>query len=96
MCNVKGIIQDRKECYFCKTPHGLHIHHIFYGTANRKKSEQHGMKIFLCGTHHNLSNDSVHFNKKMDMHVKTMAQKVFEEKVGTRDYFIQEFGKSYL
>jgi hypothetical protein len=93
---VKSIVQDKKECWFCYTQRGLHVHHVFSGTANRKKSEQHGMKVFLCGTHHNLSNDSVHFNRTMDLMVKKKAQKVFEEKVGTRDYFIQEFGRSYL
>lgn len=54
------------------------------------------MKVFLCGMHHNLSNDSVHFNRDMDLMLKKAAQKIFEEKIGTRDYFIQEFGKSYL
>lgn len=93
---MNSIVQERKECWFCKTTRGLHCHHIYSGTANRKKSEHHGMKVFLCGMHHNLSNDSVHFNRDMDLMLKKAAQKIFEEKIGTREYFIQEFGKSYL
>ena len=93
---MKGIIQQKKECWFCYTQRGLHLHHVFGGTANRKKSTEHGMVVFLCGDHHNLSNESVHFNRNMDLMLKKHAQKVFEEKIGTRDYFIKEFGKSFL
>lgn len=93
---MNSIVQRIKECWFCKTTRELHCHHIFSGTANRKKSEHYGMKVFLCGMHHNLSNDSVHFNRDMDLMIKKHAQKIFEEEIGTRDFFIQEFGKSYL
>ena len=93
---MKSIIQTDKTCWFCGTTQNLHCHHIFPGVANRKKSEQHGMKAYLCGMHHNLSNESVHFNRDMDLMLKKHAQQVFEDKIGTRDYFIKEFGKSFL
>lgn len=73
----------------------LHEHHIFYGTSNRKNSEKYGLKVYLCPAHHNMSHDSVHFNKDYDEIVKITAQRVFE-KDHTREEFISIFGKNYL
>jgi len=56
-----------KRCYFCHNTQNLHIHHIFSGTANRKKSD-----------------------------LKKEAQKYFEANIGTREKFMQEFGRNYL
>ena len=93
---MKSVIQEAKECYVCHTTLGLHDHHIFYGTANRKQSEKYGMKVWLCGYHHNLSNAGVHFNKDLDMHLKKLAQEQFESQFGARNDFRKAFGKSYL
>lgn len=93
---MKSVFQKRKECFICKSPKNIHCHHIFEGTANRRKSEQYGFKIYLCGPHHNLSNEGIHFNKELEIKIKRMAQEYFEEHIGSRDYFIQEFGKSIL
>lgn len=93
---MESIIQKEKECFVCHTIIGLHEHHIFYGTSNRKQSEKYGMKVWLCGYHHNLSNAGVHFNKDLDMHLKKLAQKHFEAKYGERNVFRNVFGKSYL
>lgn len=93
---MESIIQETKECYVCHTIYGLHNHHIFFGTANRKQSEKYGLKVWLCGHHHNLSNDGVHFNKDLDMHLKKIAQEHFEAKFGARNEFRRVFGRSYL
>lgn len=93
---MKSVFQKNKTCFFCNSIRGLHSHHIYEGTANRRKSEQYGLKIWLCGPHHNLSNAGVHFNKEKDIQLKQMAQRYFEENIGSRDYFIREFGKSWL
>ena len=92
---MKSILQDKKECFLCHTTYGLHEHHVFEGTANRKRSEDTGMKIWLCGRHHNLSDEGIHFDKKFDLAVKQIAQAKFEE-THTRDEFRQIFGKSWL
>ena len=76
---TKSIISNEKECYVCHTPLELHQHHIYGGTANRKKSDKYGCWIWLCGDHHNLSNAGIHFNKNLDLKVKRMCQKKFEE-----------------
>ena len=93
---MKSVLQKEKKCYVCGTTYNLHDHHIFFGTSNRKNSEKRGLKVWLCGHHHNLSNESVHFNKQFDNHLKTMAQRYYEEHYGTREDFRREFGKSYL
>lgn len=93
---MESVIQKEKQCYVCDTTYNLHSHHIFVGTSNRKQSEKYGLKVWLCARHHNMSNEGVHFNKELDMHLKRKAQAYFEEHYGTREDFRREFGKSYL
>lgn len=92
---MKSIIQKNKECYVCRTTYGLHDHHIFYGTSNRKQSEKYGLKVWLCGADHNLSNRGVHFNKELDLELKQLAQRKFEE-THSREEFMREFGRNWL
>lgn len=92
---MKSIIQNEKECFVCHRLIGLHEHHIYEGTANRKISEKYGMKIWLCPFHHNMSNEGIHFNKELDLSVKQYAQEIFEQ-THTREEFRSLFGKSYL
>lgn len=93
---MKSIISNEEECLVCGTTLGLHKHHVFYGTANRKQSERYGCWCYLCGRHHNLSNAGVHFNPELDSWLKQMCQKEWEERYGTREQFIETFGRSYL
>lgn len=93
---MKSIMQKEKMCWVCGTTIALHEHHCIYGTANRKKSEQYGLKVWLCPPHHNMSDEGVHFNKEFDTALKQEAQRYFEETHGTRDDFRREFGRSYL
>lgn len=75
---MKSIIQDEKNCFLCGSPYAEE-HHVFYGTANRKLSEQYGLKVWLCPTHHRHSKFGVHFNKKLDEELKAIAEKRFKE-----------------
>lgn len=84
-----------RKCYVCGRTTNLHRHHVFEGSANRKKSEEYGMVIDLCGIHHNLSSDGIHFNKDLDLKVKREYQKKFEEKYG-HDKFMEVFKRNYL
>ena len=93
---MKSIMSNEKVCLVCKTPYDLHKHHIYYGTGNRKISEREGCWCYLCGAHHNLSKWGVHFNKDLDLRIKQECQERWERKNGTREQFIQTFGKSYL
>ena len=91
----KSIIQTEKECYVCKNTYDLHCHHIFFGNGNRKISEKYGLKVWLCPRHHNLSNEGVHFNKQLDIIIKQIAQKKFEE-THSREEFMSIIGRNYL
>lgn len=93
---MKSVIQSEKECFVCSTTLDLHSHHIFMGSSNRKQSEKYGLKVWLCAYHHNMSNEGVHFNKKLDLALKTRAQAYYEKHYGTREQFIKEFGRSWL
>jgi hypothetical protein len=93
---MKSVFQKRKECLKCGAIANIHEHHIFEGTSNRRMSEKYGFKIFLCAGHHNMSNEGIHFDKEFDLEMKEMAQSYFEENIGSRDLFREEFGKSWL
>ena len=90
----KSIISNERECLVCKTTLGLHKHHIYEGSAERKKSERYGCWCYLCGKHHNLSNDGVHFNKRLDHQLKSLCQKRFEETYPELD-FMKIFKRNY-
>lgn len=88
-------LQNCKECYVCKTKIGLHHHEIFYGSANRKKSIAYGCQVWLCGSHHNLSDEGVHYNKELDIRLKRLAQTEFEASY-SHEKFMQVFHKNYI
>ena len=89
------LFSDTTQCAICGSPY-VEIHHIFYGTANRRHSEKLGYVIPLCYKHHRDSHEGIHFNKNMAVYYKRIAQTHFEDNLGNRDEFINRFGKSYL
>lgn len=91
---MESIIQNQKECLICKKTSGLHKHHVFYGPL-RKVSEKNGLTVWLCGRHHNLSKYGVHFDRDLDLQIKALAQKRFEEN-HSRKEFMKLIGRNYL
>lgn len=92
----KSIIQkDMTCCYVCGRTYSLHVHEVFYGTANRKKSIKYGCYVALCAYHHNMSNEAVHFNKQLDTQLKQRCQRKFEDLYG-HEFFMETFHKNYL
>lgn len=92
----KSIVQnDMSHCFVCYARGNLHIHEIFFGNANRKKSIEHDLYVSLCPRHHTASNDGVHHNKALDLRLKKIGQAAFE-KTHTREAFMQIFGRNYL
>lgn len=92
---MQSIVQKEHECLVCRSTYNLHVHHCFFGSANRKLSEKYGLTVFLCPRHHNMSNAGVHFDKTLDLKIKQLAQRKFEE-THTREEFMAIFGKNYL
>ena len=97
------MLNNDKRCFVCGTANDLHIHHIFEGTANRKKSEEDDMKIYLCGYHHNMSNAGIHYNKELELKVKKLAQQVWMKQFVPNlpledqiEAFIKRYGRNYL
>lgn len=96
MTSMDSIITGEKKCYVCGAVTNLHCHHIFMG-ANRKISEDNGFKVYLCGYHHNQSNDGVHGKDghELDMWLKQEAQRRYEQ-THSREDFIALIGRSFL
>lgn len=92
---MKSIISNEKECIICHTTQNLHRHHIFGGTANRKKSEQDGCWCYLCIEHHTGSH-GVHQNRSLDVRLKQDCQRKWESLNGGREAFIKRYGKSWI
>jgi hypothetical protein len=92
----KSIVQqDMSRCWFCGTTQNLHIHEIFFGSANREKSIKWGCYVSLCGKHHNQSKEGVHFDKNFNNCLKQVAQRKFEERYG-HEKFMEVFNRNYL
>ena len=92
---AKSIMQTEKECYKTRSTLNLHKHHIFGGTANRKKSEKWGCWVWLQSDYHNASGHGVHSDKQFNMQLKQECQAKFEERYG-HEKFMEVFHKNYL
>lgn len=88
-------------CWLCgKTDYGLNRlerHHIF-GGVNRKKSEQYGLIVYLCGeTCHRNGPRAVHRNADTMKSLHEYGQrKAMRQNGWTVDDFRAVFGKNYL
>ena len=95
---MKSIIQKEKRCFCCYTTNNLEEHHIFFGTANRKLSEQDGLKVWLCLYHHK-GTTGVHGRDghTLDKYLKSIAQIAYMQYYKkTEEDFIKRYGKNYL
>lgn len=91
---AKPLLETEKECFICKSPY-VELHHVFFGTANRRLSDEDGCVVWLCNFHHTGAG-GVHRNPKLDHLLKWKMQKAWMEKYGTKEDFIRRYGKSYL
>lgn len=92
----RSLISEEKQCYVCGTTLNLHLHHIYPGAGRREISDKYGCTVYLCARHHNMSNAGVHFDKKLDLHLRRLCQARWEGKYGNRDEFRKAFGCSCL
>ena len=73
-----------------------HRHEVF-GAANRNKSIEDGLVIFLTPEMHNMSNKGIHFNKEFSEYAKKIAEKRWCEYYGkTKEQFRKRYGKNYI
>lgn len=97
----KSIIQDDwSKCFLCGrngNGDGLEVHHIFYGTSNRKHSDEDGLVVRLCGRRcHRLGEHSAHKDREVNSYLRKTAQKAWEANYGTRQAFRSRYGMSVL
>lgn len=60
-------------------------------------SDEDGLWVYLRADWHNLSDYGVHYNKKLDLELKKMAQKRWQEFYGLpTERFIKRYGKNYI
>lgn len=88
------IVNCMDNCFVCGSPY-TEVHHVIYGTANRKLSDKYGLIVPLCHEHHR-GQTGVHFNRDFDISLKKLAQEKFNAVYGANKSFIKVFGKSYL
>ena len=91
---------DERRCFLCGQNNPLdplERHHIF-GAAYRKKSEQYGLVVYLCGSKcHRNGKGAVHRNGDQMRRLRRYGQlTAMKEQHWTEDDFRREFGKSYL
>ena len=92
---VKSIIVDCMDnCFVCGSPY-VEVHHIMYGTANRKWSDKYGLVVPLCQEHHR-GQTGVHFKRSFDLNLKKLAQEKFNDVYGEDKSFLEVFGRNYL
>lgn len=97
---AKSIMQrDDGCCYLCgRNGNGdpLEWHHCL-GGANRKLSEQDGLKVRICGNRcHRNGRGAAHRNAGTANFLKAEAQKAWESTYGTREEFMRRYGRNYL
>jgi len=91
------IMDDNPPYWRNHREEGLHRHEIMYGTANRKKSIEDGLVVFLTPERHNMSKDGVHFNKQFDNELKRVGEETWCYYYNkTTDDFIKRYGRNYI
>lgn len=86
---------DSSKCYICGSHEWIECHHL-WGAANRKNSEKYGLVVPLCHYCHNEPPNGAHHNKKIMRILHEDGQRAFEKHHGTREEFMQIFGRNYL
>ena len=95
---------NMRKCIFSKyedpidTPYPrIERHHVF-GGAYKLKSEKYGYIAPLLKEYHPNGSECANNDdwKATDLWLKQICQKDYESKHGTREDFIEEFGRNYL
>lgn len=96
--NLRSVLtNDLQHCYVTGSCN-VALHHVFPGTGRRRLCDKYGFVVPLEPALHNMSGISVHSNPNtgLDLELKQKCQSFFEEHYGSREEFIEVFGKSYL
>ena len=95
---MKSIIpNDDKYCYICKKfgrkTRGTDCHHLVFGSANRRCSEEDGLKVQLCHYHHM----ALHQHGLYKDELQQLAEEVWLKHYNkTVEDWIKRYGKNFL
>lgn len=79
----------------CNESH-TEVHHAYFGSAQRRISEEYGFKCNLCPTHHRSQPQGVHGgNRDLDLAIKMYFQTEYEKDYLRHD-FMKLIGRNYL
>lgn len=101
--HAASILQKKDgTCYLCKELCGsgriyrqVEEHHIFFGSGQRWKSEEDGLKVYLCAEHHRTGPEAVHRNAAICRRVQAAGQRAYEE-THSREAFMERYGRNYI
>ena len=90
------MISNVKECYICHSKYALERHHCIFGNADRKKSEEYDLTVWLCPECHR-GTFGVHgkYGKSYKEYLEHIAMMYFIENIGSREDFFKVFKKYY-
>lgn len=83
-----------EKCYLCGKYGPVEEHHVFSGPC-RPISTRYGFVVHICRECHSLIHDSEK-GKDMKLRLHQEGQKIYEQRIGNRRAFIQDFIRSYL
>lgn len=87
------LMSESGVCFLCQKRGTTECHHVFNGNPNRKRSEQYGLKIYLCDACHR----KVHADQGLDDSVKAYVQEQAMKHYGWEvEDFSKIFGKNYI
>lgn len=92
------LTDDMDRCFITRRSDHIERHHIF-GGALRNKSEKYGFVVPLTAEIHPngaFFNSQKYDRREVDEVLKMACQMYYEEHIGTREEFLQEFGRNYL
>ena len=113
-CNMaktkSTVCQERFKdyCFFCGCPVIGREHHLIFGSANRQKADEDGLKVPICDHCHTIGKlwERIHDNTMAEKLSKMFGQAIYErnalanKEVQTideaREKFRRRYGQSYF
>lgn len=88
---------DDKCCFMCGSRDRVEMHHIF-GAANRDKSDEDGLTVFLCARCHREGRYSAHGSGETAQLLHAVGELMWLRMNPEKDVwdFARRYGKNYL
>lgn len=69
-----------RYCFFCGTPVNDVVHHLIFGSANRRKADEDGLTVHICDKCHTMGSktERIHDNQMAEKLSKAFGQAIYE------------------